>query len=330
MKERRILFRCKTGSHLYGLNHPNSDLDYFTVFMPTTHDLLGLQKCEIIDESTKPSGSHERNSSDDVDDKWYSLPRYLHLLLMNNPNIVETLFATKDVIDVCEPEFQFLLDNYQKIVSQRVFHTFSGYAYSQKAKLVTKKERYTSLKAAIELIESATVEGKDLNFFEDEYRNSRYWRDITEAEASLLNSTLKYYKGSKHNCESFHQGMDLGMIYRHIRKEYEMYGWRVKTDTFLTLGMDIKFAYHLIRLLAEGIELATTGKLSFPISGKAREDILAIRNAQIDYDTLMTMYEDYEKRFKAIHTDTLPHSPDFDWANDWLVDTLKKAIIGEV
>ena len=62
-------------------------------------------------------------------------------LLKNNPNIIEVLFADKKNILVCEPEARELLDNHAKIVSQVVRDTFTGYAYSQKRKLVVKKER---------------------------------------------------------------------------------------------------------------------------------------------------------------------------------------------
>ncbi len=332
--DRRIIFRCKSGSHLYGLNRPDSDLDYFTVFMPNSYDLLGLSKTEELDKSTKSSGADRRNTSEDIDDKWYTLPRYLHLLLQNNPNIVETLFAPKDVTDICEPEFQFLVDNYEKIISQRIFHSFSGYAYAQKSKLITKKERYESLGKALEWFEHvAFMEAKVLNLYNTLLHDSSdflFWRPITEEESVELNSRLKYYKGAKNNCESFHQGMDLGMIYRKIRREYEQYGWRVKTESFLKLGMDTKFAYHLIRLLAEGVELTLTGKIVFPISGQAREDILRIRNSEVEYNELLEMYKRYDDYFQSIKDKSvLCHHPDFNWANDWLIATLKESLAKE-
>ena len=345
MNEQRIIFKCRVGSHLYGLNRPDSDIDYFSVFMPTAEDLLGLQKCEIVNNSTKSSKEDRRNNEDDIDDVSYSLPKYMSLVLANNPNIVETLFATSDNILTLEPEFKFLMDNHDKIISQRVLHTFSGYAMAQKKKLVVKKERYGSLSDALELIQSwASVEVNSKGFFNDKFYSrseeflewineepQRFWRDITEEESELLNARLKYYKGDKHNCESFHKGMDIGMIYRKVRKEYEKYGWRVKTDSFEKLGFDLKFAYHLIRLEAEGIELLTTGKLVFPISGKAREDILKVRNGEIQYDQLLEMYEQYEAQLQAVAPESkLPHSPNFKWANKWLIQTLKEAIIKEV
>ena len=113
---RKTIFRCKVGSSLYGLERPDSDIDYYSVFIPSSEDLLGLQKVEQINNSTKSSSSDRRNNKDDVDDVSYALPKYLHLLLQNNPNIIETIFARKESIEILEPEFEFLMKNYDKIV----------------------------------------------------------------------------------------------------------------------------------------------------------------------------------------------------------------------
>lgn len=327
--ERRIIFKCKVGSHLYGLNRPDSDIDYFSVFIPTSKDLLGLNKVEIVDNSTKSSSESRRNTEDDIDDKSYSLPRYLHLLLQNNPNIVETLFATPNNIEILEPEFKFLMDNYDKIISARVAHTFSGYAFAQKKKLITKKERYDSLKKALTYLENIIM-NEDIDYEELYTTDNKFIRNISEDESIQLNKLLHYYKGEKQNCESFHVGMDIGMIYCKIRSEYEKYGWRVKTESFETLGYDIKFGYHLIRLMAEGIELLNTGKLSFPISGIAKSNIQYIRNGKISYNELLNMFKDYDDVFKCeVERSILRPKPDFNWANDWLIDTLKNHIIKE-
>jgi uncharacterized protein len=339
---RKIIFRCKVGSHLYGLNRPESDIDYFTVFMPEPEDILGMQKMEIVDNSTKNSAEERRNTSEDTDDVAYSLPKFLALVVDNNPNIVEVLFAKPEVIEVCDPIFKYLMDNSDKIISQKAKHTFSGYAHAQKQKLVTKRDRFNSLGAAVPLFEKwlekdliegtvklpreASLHGFLQATFESDV--PPIWREITEEESEELNKTLKYYKGERHHTESFHKGMHLGMIYKKIRIEYEKYGWRVHTDSFEKLGFDLKFAYHLIRLMAEGVEILETGRLSYPIKGQARADIIKVRNGEIEFDQLMEMYESYKVLMeKAAEETKLPHKPDWNWANKWLISVLRQYII---
>jgi len=339
MKYGKIISRIRTGSHLYGLNTPKSDEDFVGVFIPTAESLLGLKKVEVVDQSTKKSSSTSRNTAEDIDEKYYALPKFLHLLLQNNPNIIELLFANEKNILISSDIWEELVSNVDKIISQKIYHTFKGYAFSQKKKLMIKSERYKSLEEGIQIIDELAFEDA-YEMFENNYTKKElldkvtkdpkgfYWREITENEAELLNSRLKYYKGKKQNCESFHKGMSLGMIYSKILHEYNNYGWRVKTDTFETLHYDCKFGYHLIRILVECYELLKNRALSYPISGQAREDIIRIREGKVEIKELLSLYDKYEKLCdEAYKNTTLPNKPNFNWANHWIIKILKTYIV---
>ena len=124
--------------------------------------------------------------------------------------------------------------------------------------------------------------------------------------------------------------MPLYVNYEKLKSERDNYGWRVKTETFDTLGYDIKFGYHTIRILAEGLELLTKGRIDYPISGKYREDIMRIRNAEVSLQELLTMHDEYATMCeKALENTVLRKKPDFNWANKYLIDTLKNNIMEE-
>lgn len=333
-----MIFKVRTGSHLYGLAAKDSDTDFLSVFIPHSRDLLGLHPLEYLDKSTKKTETARRNTKNDVDDKSFSLTRFIKLLLRNNPNIIEVLFADKSNVLVCEPEAMELINNHDKIVSQVVRETFTGYAYSQKKKLVVKKERFISLQKGLDYLENqlftldAEQHGKAGRRTAEDIivlvKNKQYYREISEKEAGILNRLLKYYKGQKQNCESFHKGMDVAMIYRKIRNEYENYGWRVRTESFNKVGYDTKFAYHLIRLLFEGWQLLSTGQITYPIRGSAKKQILRIRNQEVSFDELLEMYDIWHEKIQSV-TSTLPEKPDYEWANTYLIRILKKSIINE-
>ena len=181
---RKTIYRFRSGSHMYGLNTPSSDVDFMEVFLPAPEDVLGLKQVEVIDVSTKSSAADRRNSAEDVDDQRYTLQRYLQLLLANNPNILETLFVPKSVMEVCDPILKPILSHPEKIVCKKCYQTFNGYAKSQEHKLIEKKARYEELVKAVDLLESA------------------HPSDITDSTAKmseelavLLNGVLKHYKG---------------------------------------------------------------------------------------------------------------------------------------
>lgn len=310
---RKLVFKVKVGSSLYGLSTPQSDVDFMSVIMPLPHDILGLQTLEEIDNSTKSSSENRRNTSEDIDDHQYTLLRYVHLIMHGNPEKTETLFAEHKNIELIEPEVRFLINNRDKLISKRVLHSFSGFAHSQKSKLMVKKERFGSL--------CETVEFMEKTFSKD--RLTTNGQDLTEEESIKLNNMLKHYKGSKNNCESFHKGLSPKMIYEKLVSERDNYGWRVKTDSFAKLSYDIKFGYHLVRLLDECRQLLETGEIKYPFSGKAYSDIMSIRNGEVSYDQLMSMYVDYENEVdKVKNSSILPEKPDFNFINDWLVESL--------
>jgi len=309
---RKVLLKIRTGSHLYGTTTEKSDEDFIGVFMPNPEDLLGINRAEDFDLSTKKSNNTRRNNKDDVDTTYYSIQKYIRLLLQNNPNILETLFVSEENIIFMDASIQELFLNYDKFVSQRVFKSFGGYAYSQKAKMVTKKERYQSLCIAIDWLEKEFVPHME------KYVGSFC---INQSEADDLNKRIKYYKGEKENCESFHKGMDLKLIYEKLVAERNRYGWRVKTNSFVKVGYDVKFGYHLFRLLMEGCELLNTGMIKFPLHDSILNFIHCIRNCEISYEELLHTYnihnEDMELIFKRTQ---LPKNPDQKWANQWLID----------
>lgn len=316
--ERRIIFKVRNGSYLYGLQRPESDEDFMGVFMPTAHDMLGLHPVYEVDNSTKSSSSKERNTKDDVDDKTYNLHKFMHLVLQNNPNIVEVMFATDKNILILEPEFKELMDNVDKLISQKVFHTFTGYAYSQRKKLAVKSSRYGSLVEVVDFLEKS-VDVKDTK--------SKLDTDVSKK----LNRMLDHYKGKSGNPEHFHVGMSIKTVYDKLKEERDTYGWRVKTDTFDRLGYDIKFGYHLIRILAEGEELLRTSRLSYPIDGEAREDILRVRRGEVELVELLELYDKYKEKCDLANEQTvLPKKPDVNWADDWLVNTVLTSFKGAI
>lgn len=320
MKERKILYKVESGSKLYGTTMPESDTDYTSVFLPTSYDLLSLQNCEFIDMSSKGAKEYRRNTNQDIDNQMHSISRYLHLVLHGNPNLTEMLFCNTPIIE--DNRFTELKNNYSKLISKNCYNSFTGFAISQKKKLEYKSKRFIQLEKAIEYLNSF--------YSKDALMDTR--TQMSEEVSNWLNENLTEYKGKKNNRESFHFGLPVSVIYEKINYEYDNYGWRVHTKTFSTLGYDIKFGSHAIRLLVESEQLLLNGCIEFPLSGQAHSDIMSIRHGEVsieEFYKLCTMYEDRNR--VALEKTKLPKTPNFKYANNWLTDLLKTAIIsGEI
>ena len=309
---KKTIYRFRNGSHMYGLNTPSSDEDFMEVFLPSKEDLLGMKEVEIVNESTKNSAVKARNTPEDIDDNRYALKRYLHLLEANNPNILETLFVPESCVVVRDPVMKFLTDNYDKVVSKKCYVTFKGYAKSQEHKLLEKKRRYDALVETVAFLE------KD------------YSKAITDSIANMdeylaesLNTSLKGYKGAKSNVESFHTGLPLKMTYEKLKTERDTYGWRVHTKTFETLGYDVKFGSHWLRMFYEAEELFLTEKLSFPFKGEAFEVLMQVKTGQMPLELLLSKGAELAERVeKAYSTTSLPEVPDHAFLNTYCIETL--------
>lgn len=312
--DRKTVYRFRNGSHMYGLATPKSDVDFMEVFLPTPEDVLGLKVVENVDASTKSSGAGRRNTADDVDDARYTLQTYLNLLLANNPNILETLFTPVDVMEVCDPVMMPLLEHPEKIVCKDAYKSFGGYAKSQEHKLTEKKARYEELCKATELLETK---------YPVHITSSLGVMDSELAE--MLNKTLKHYRGKKQHDESFHVGLPMKVIYEKMREERDTYGWRVKTETFETLGYDVKFGYHLLRLYYEAEELLLFGRLSFPFVGKVKDELMAVKTGKVSLEELMAKCDAMKQRVdEAFAKTTLPDKPDRAWVDEYLVNVMLK------
>lgn len=120
---KKLLFLGLGGSHAYGTNHAESDVDYRGVFLDSSVRFFGLNP----PFNPKP---YERSEPDDV--VVHELGRFIKLALDNNPNILEILYTPATTF--IDPLFEDILENRQKFLSQLCRRTYGGYATQQVAR----------------------------------------------------------------------------------------------------------------------------------------------------------------------------------------------------
>ena len=123
-----IIFKAICGSQSHGTATEKSDVDYRGVFMLPIDNILDF-------------GYIPQVSTPDNNETYYELQRFLELLEVNNPNILELLSSPEDCIVIKDPIFDMILDNKNKFLSKLIAETFGGYAATQikKARGLNKK-----------------------------------------------------------------------------------------------------------------------------------------------------------------------------------------------
>jgi hypothetical protein len=94
-------------------------------------------------------------------------------------------------------------------------------------------------------------------------------------------------------------------------------------------GYDTKFAMHAARLGVQGIEFATTGRITLPVPEPQRQLLRAIRAGQLPLTETLTVIAGFREQLeRELDRDALPDEPDRSWIDAWLIRTYREGWAG--
>jgi hypothetical protein len=343
-----ILLECLSGSRAYGLATPQSDTDIKGVFYLPKSRFYGLQS-EYVPQVS--------NASNDI--VYYELGRYIELLLQNNPNMMELLATPQDKVLYRHPLMDSFLPEW--FVSKLCENTFAGFASSQikKARGLNKKIVNPMAKEKKTLLDFCSV------FAENHSISLPEWlaqQPFTQRQIGLVimpKATQMYamyvdYDGSlgflglmqkpeasQLRLSSIPKGMTpVGYLsfneqgFSKYCKDYKDY-WQWVADrnedryqTTISHGKqyDAKNMMHTIRLLEMALDIATTRQVI--VERPNREELLAIKAGESDYDELLQQAEQLTEQITAAFAkSTLPETPNYKVALAALV-TVRERLYG--
>ncbi|WP_028649522.1 DNA polymerase beta superfamily protein [Nocardiopsis sp. CNT312] len=90
-------------------------------------------------------------------------------------------------------------------------------------------------------------------------------------------------------------------------------------------GFDTKYAYHMVRLGLQGVELLETGGLTLPLPEPDRSWLRALHRGEHSRAEALDRTRTLEERLSGLCTTSpLPREPDSAWANRWLVGAYRR------
>ena len=120
---KNIMFLTFGGSHAYGTNTEDSDIDLRGMFLPTKEDILfNFNEFEQFEDKK-------------TDTVIYGLDKGISLLCKCNPNIIEMLGCREEDYAYISEAGKLLLKNKELFLSKLAIDTFSGYARKQLCRL---------------------------------------------------------------------------------------------------------------------------------------------------------------------------------------------------
>jgi len=208
-----LILETITGSHAYGCATEKSDTDFVGIIMPKKEHLFPTDFGFIIGFDQLPSfkrkemkGAKKRVliENKEVEGEWISLIEFFYQAgIKGSPNLLEILFARKNLVTVGTKIGYLLRDNRNKFLSLRTFQSFKGYACGQMHQIRSRKPQtderrqfiekygydckmaYHTLRLLDELEQLLTTQDLDLMRNKDECKLMRKgeWGDFNRFES---------------------------------------------------------------------------------------------------------------------------------------------------
>lgn len=339
LKENKLLFfEAVSGSHAYGLQHKDSDVDLRGVFIQSKAQFYGLNSIEQV--------SDERN-----DEVYYELKKFIDMLVKNKPNFLEMLGTPADCIRYKHPLFDRI--KLEDFLSKNAKNTFAGYALSQikKARGLKKKivnpmtaERKSVLDFCYVQYKQGSISLlrflKENNFQQENCGlvNIAHMKDLY----TLFHHPQLNYRGIIHSQKANEVSLSsipkgeqpIGVLYFNkdgysvYCKEHTQYWEWVKKrnqsryDSTMEHGKnyDAKNMMHTFRLLHTAEEIARTG--IFQVRRTKDKDFLwKVRMGEFKYDDLVKIADEKILEINALFDNCdLREEPNLDKANELLLE----------
>jgi len=130
--ENQVILKGYRGSIAHGTYEENvthDDKDIMGIFVSPPDVIYGIANMETIERAIPEKLSEKRTVVWDI--VYYSLRKYLNLLLKQNPNVIMLLWLDEKYYIKRTRWGNLLIENRSRLLSKQSYHSFSGYAYGQ-------------------------------------------------------------------------------------------------------------------------------------------------------------------------------------------------------
>lgn len=330
-----LLYLTMYGSHLYGTNTENSDIDLKGIFMPSIES-LALQNAPDHFSSQRTDGV--KSTADDVEIECWSLHYWLKELVRKREiQGIDILFSptNKDTVVYCDEFFdmKYVFENYHRLIGKEDPKTISymRYARSQAQKYGEKGNRLNVILSVKSWLENncppeyinyhpthvkmnenikkytiSMILDKMMEDLKDEIDETRF-NVVMLTNKSGIDDKYIYLCGSHHQ-----QTTALYEFYHRITFQSEKYGNRAKLAS-INEGKDWKAISHTLRALAETKQLILNGKIEFPLSNA--EFLKDVKLGKYDGEYLGALIDkeidEIESTINTFETTTSSYDPEF-------------------
>ena len=313
-----MIVRMVFGSHMYGLNTPESDTDYKGIYLPELEELLLSKHAKHISRST--GNDRSKNTAADTDEEIYSLDEFIKLAVQGETVALDMLHVNPDMVKVeVDPLYGYIWNDL--VANRSKFYTknlkaYMGYVKKQASKYGLKGSRISAMREAITALEN--IEGREVPLFS-------VWGQLPENEFTTKttvetpNGLQRFYEV---NMKKYQDTVTVEYTLERITKALAGYGARALMAE-KNEGVDWKAMGHALRAGYQMRDIFKYGSFSYPLT--ETEFLCKVKAGSLDYLTeVAPELERVVEEIEALSgTVDLPARSDVQYWDDWLVKTYR-------
>jgi uncharacterized protein len=340
------IYKCRVGSHAYGMNTPTSDEDYAGIFVQPIEFFFGLKAFDQQIEQTE-----------EQDVTFYSLRKYANLAIANNPNVMELMFVDPSDMLLVAAEMNDLLRIRKSFLSQKCRKTYLGYAAAQLHRIRTHQKWIGQEFEAMKVLEPAVREG----LISREWVGWRFGQNMVtrlETAAAVANDvhmSIDWEMDKRSDMDRFLEPLKgLGIVcpteedpefwamhpvrgqvyhkelYDAAKKQRDQYvTWMaernpIRHEMEVKFGYDTKHAAHLVRLLRMGYEILTEGEVRVKRPDAA--ELLAIRRGSMTFEEVTAYADEMITKIEGVTEFAVPEQPDYNLINETIIRITQQSL----
>lgn len=282
------------GSHLYGLDTPDSDIDYKGIYIPTLKELLLNEYPGTYKTST--GGKHTKNGAGDIDQEVISLPKFIKHAIDGETFALDMLHCETPLSS--SPVWEYLVSMRHKFYSKQL-KAYMGYVKKQAAKYGLKGSRLACIRNAIDTLKQLNPDDK----LEDHIAVSISSNDVDIGFTTTVNPKVcdlylgefasikvhhnkngKYQLFYEVNMKRYQSTNTVEYVLTQLEKMYDGYGERAKAAES-NEGVDWKALSHALRAGYQARDIYLHGDFSYPL--KETEFLAQVKAGELDYKTIV-------------------------------------------
>lgn len=242
------------GSHLYGTDTPQSDMDFKGVFLPDMKDCLLNKIYRSVSTSTKTIVG-TKNTPEDVDEESFSLQYFMKLAVNGEMIVIDMLHAPMSAIIETSETWELLHDNRSKFYSKNL-SGYLGYIRKQTAKYCVKGSRLSAMEDVLAV----------LSKYDESEKLVSAWSALPLNDYCSMVENPKENRWRHYQCcgKQLQETMSISYAKEIIQNTHDRYGARAELAK-QNEGIDWKAVSHAFRAGLQLKEIYEEGDLVYPL-----------------------------------------------------------------